>query len=160
MAKNTGTELTATNDIVGGTDVTGVMVGGKLIRVIGAISVPTLKHETNQTIAIRFDQPITQKINEKKVKVVVGGETVDATENVTINVVRVTELASMKTFTYVVNAMTKSDLEEAEPNQSYVGKWYALRKGQTVEGKRYKRVEIVRIDPEFDGDDADVDTQG
>jgi len=125
-----------------------VKIGDVVFNAKRAVNIPTLKHETGQTVAIRIDQPITEKTNTVEKTVTLDGEKRIVTEDVKINVARVTEVQTMSQFEYVLNAISASNIKEAYPNDSYVGKWFAIRKGGVVAGKRYKEVQIVEIEPE------------
>lgn len=124
-----------------------VMVGGVEYKVDNLVNLPTLKHESGEVVAIRVDAPIREEINYITEEVVVNGEKVQATRENIINVVRVTDLESQQPFEYVCNAMTADNLRGAYPNNDYVGRSFAIRKGDTVPGKRYKAVDVVEISP-------------
>ncbi len=110
----------------------GVMVGGMKFKVKELVNVPTLKHDSETTVAFTVLAPIFENKGEN--------------DNM-VSVVRVKELSSGQTFEYVCNAITQDSLRSAYPNDGYVGKSFAIKKLGTVQGKRYKDVQIVEIEP-------------
>jgi len=144
----TGQEVTAQ-----GSDTTGVMIGGKLFTAVRVVNVPTLKHDTGQVVAFQILQPLKLKENETTEDVVVDGKTVKATKKNRLHVARVLELTTRQEFEYVCNAITAGDLIDSYPpddtgKPGYVGKWFAIQKGSAVQGKRYKEVKIIEIQPD------------
>ena len=137
--------------IVAGSTTESVTVGGVTFAVKRAVNVPTLKHETGDVVLIRIDQPLERKENEIEKDVTIGGVKQKATETNILHIARVTEYTSQAQFEYVCNAMTADNIQSAYPDASYVGKWFAIRKGGTVAGKRYKDVQIVEIEPTGEG---------
>lgn len=125
----------------------GVVIGGQTYGMVKQVNLPTLKHDTNETVAIRIDMPIREEVNYIKELVTVNGEKQEITKENVINVVRVTELNSMQPFEYVCNAMTADNLRSAYPEHGYVGKSFAIQKLGVVAGKRYKETKIIEIEP-------------
>lgn len=143
-------ETLKTGPVVGSAEqsqVQAVDVGGVSYEVVQAVNVPTLKHETGQTIAIKIDGPILVKTNHVEKKVTIDGEIKTVTEAVELSVVRVIELQTGGLFTYPLNAISAANLIDAYPDNGYIGKSFAIRKGGVVAGKRYKDVQIVEITP-------------
>ena len=152
-----GAEVTAQ-----GSDTTGVMIGGQLFRAKRVVNVPTLKHESGQVVAFKILQPLSLKENETSEDVVVDGKTVKATKKNSLHVARVLELTTKQEFEYVCNAITAGDLIDAYPADAegvpgYVGRWFAIQKGAVVQGKRYKEVKIIEIEPD-EGETIDNET--
>lgn len=121
------------------------VVGGVEYKVVNRVNLPTLKHETGEVVAIRIDAPIRQEITTVSEDVIIQGVKQTIEKENTINVVRVTELNSMSPFEYVCNAMTADNLRSAYPDNGYVGREFAILKGDTAPGKRYKETTIVEI---------------
>lgn len=123
-----------------------IMVAGTEFKVAQQVTVPVLKHDSDETIAVRIDTPIVAedqfdtKIDEET------GEIVKQTFKGKINVGRVTELTSGQLFQYVFNAISASELRSAYPNDGYVGKCFLIKKLGVVAGKRYKEVQILEIE--------------
>lgn len=125
------------------------LVGGLKVKVKKEVTVPTLKQETGQTVFIQITDPIRQETTEEKKKVKVEGVDTEITEEKTINVVRVNDLRDNgRAKAYVLNAIAASELRDAYPNDGYVNLYFAITKGGTVAGKRYKDVTVVEIDVE------------
>lgn len=139
MARNTEEveheEVSSTNLTVKRGENNAVMIGGVLFEMVKRVNVPTLKHESGDTIVIRAELPIRTEIQT--------GEN----EGKEINILRVTELTTGTEFEYVCNAITADVLEGAYPDKAYVGKSFAITKLGTVAGKRYKEVDVVEIQP-------------
>lgn len=152
MAKNeTGTEL----EVLGAkpiaapvSSIGGVNIGGTTFSVKKNVNIPTLKHDTGETLVFKILAPIQEKRSTETKTVKIGGVDQQIEEEKIINIASVLEVHSQAEFQYVCNAITASNLREAYPNDGYVGKWFAVRKGGTVAGRRYKDVQIVEIEPE------------
>lgn len=124
-----------------------VLVGDQSYSVKQQVNVPTLKHDTGVTVAIRIEQAIRRELTSREEEVTLAnGEIVKGIKEGTLAVVRVTELGSGQLFNLVLNSITASELDRAYEDQSYVGKSFAIRKMGTVAGKRYKDVQIVEIE--------------
>lgn len=145
IATNDETNFTGKEVAVNRTGPSGVMIGGKVFAVIQQVNVPTLKHETGETVAVRLMQKINLDESSREIEVTVDGVKTTATQTNEINVIRVTELGSNQLFNLVLNAITASELRSAYPDHSYVNKCFAIKKLGTVAGKRYKDVQIVEI---------------
>lgn len=118
-----------------------VQIGETTYEVVQQVNVPILKHDTDQVIGIKLEQPIRHETSKRN----------DGSAG-TIAVARVTELGSGQLFNLVLNAITASEFERAYPDNSYVGKCFAIKKLGVVAGKRYKDVQIVEIrDPNANG---------
>ena len=125
-----------------------VMVNGMAIRVKKQVTLPTLKHDSGQTVLVRITDPfVSEKSVEKKIVKVAGVDT-EIEEEKTLHIARVTELTTGENFTYVLNAITHDNIASAYPGDEYVGKCFAIQKLGTVQGKRYKDVKVVEIEVE------------
>lgn len=124
-----------------------LMVAGEEFKVKEQITVPVLKHESGETIAIQFVQPIIVEDQFEYETDKKTGEIIDQTYKGKINVARVRELSSGQLFQLVLNAISASEIRNACPNDSYVGRCFAIKKLGTVAGKRYKEVQIIEIEP-------------
>ena len=128
-----------------------VLAGDTHFKVKQQVNVPVLKHESGNTVVVRIEQPIRKEISRKEDEVTTSdGEVIKGIKETDISVVRVTELTSGLLFNLVLNAITASELDRAYPDNSYVGKSFAIRKLGVVAGKRYKDVQIVEIEPEVE----------
>jgi len=125
----------------------GIMIGGQVFETVKAVNLPTLKHDTGQSIAVRFDAQMRIVINKITEKLKVDGVEREVEREVSMHVVRVTELSTQQPFEYVCNAMTAANIEGAYPNNDYVGRSFAIQKLGVVAGKRYKEVRVVEIQP-------------
>lgn len=128
-------------------DYSGVMIGGQSYEVVGLVNVPTLSHETGATVAFMALMPIVSGMNEVTEEVTVEGKKVMASRQVPINVIRVRNLADELEYEYVLNAIAADSFITSYPDAGYVGKCFAIKKGQVVAGKRYKSVEVIEIRP-------------
>ncbi len=122
-----------------------VSIGGKVYEIANRVNLPTLTHKVGDTVAIRIDAPIRAEVNYKDEEVMVDGVKRTVTKENTINVVRVTEMNVNQPFEYVCNAMTADNLRSAYPNDSYVGKVFAILKKDRAPGKQYMETEIVEL---------------
>lgn len=156
MAKNevtvidseTGEVLEGKAHVISERAASGVMIGGVAYDVVQLVNVPTLKHESGETVCFRIEMPIYSSENTVTEDVNIPGEGKRTIERVNIvKVARVTELSSGQLMEYVCNAITADNLETAYPNDTYVGKSFAVQKLGTVAGKRYKEVKIIEIQP-------------
>lgn len=124
----------------------GVMVAGTEYKVIENVTVPILKHDSNEVVAVKIVQPIEEqdqfdtKIDDET------GEVLSQKFKGKINVGRVIELGSGQLMQYVFNAISASEIKSAYPEHSYVGKSFAIKKLGVVAGKRYKEVQIIEIE--------------
>lgn len=123
-----------------------LMVAGTEFKVAQQVTVPVLKQDSGETVAIKIVAPILvedqfdTKIDEET------GEIIKQTFKGKINVGRVTELTSGQLFQYVFNAISASEIRNAYPDESYVGKSFLIKKLAVVAGKRYKEVQIIEIE--------------
>ena len=123
-----------------------IMVAGTEFKVKEQVTVPVLKQESGETVAIKITAPILvedqfdTKIDEET------GEIIKQTFKGKINVGRVVELTSGQLFQYVFNAISASEIRNAYPDDSYVGKCFLIKKLAVVAGKRYKEVQIIEIE--------------
>lgn len=123
-----------------------VMVGGNTFAVVQQVTVPVLKHESGETIAVRLEQPIIEEDQIEYTTDPKTGEVTDQKYKGKINVGRVVELGSGQLFQYVFNAISASELRSAYPNNGYVGKSFLIKKLGVVAGKRYKEVQVIEIE--------------
>lgn len=125
-----------------------IMVNGMAIRVKKQVTLPTLKHDSGQTVLVRITDPFTSEASVEKKTVKINGVDTEVEEEKTIHIARVTELQSGENFTYVLNAITHDNIVGAYSDDSYVGKCFAIQKLGVVQGKRYKDVKVVEIEVE------------
>lgn len=124
----------------------GVVINGQTFNLVKRVNLPTLKQDSGEVVVFRIDAPIRQEKSERETEVTVAGVKTKATEETTINVVRVTEATSGQPFEYVCNAMTADNLRSAYPDHDYVGKCFAVQKLGVVAGKRYKETNVIEIE--------------
>lgn len=122
-------------------------VGGKSFRVKKAVTLPTLKQDTNDVTFTVLSEMYTGRVIKPK----------DGSEapKEAATLVKVLDLMDGRAKVYVVNAVLKSewtDNPEYE-NGQYVGRSFAVRKLARPAGKRHRELEIVEIEP--DGDDTE-----
>lgn len=144
---DTGEVLTSKEVTISQQAASGVVIGGTAYKVLKRVNLPTLKHESGETVCVRIDDPIRLEKNIVKETVKVNGTDTDIEREVYLNVVRVTELSSGQPFEYVCNAMTADNLRGAYPENGYVGHSFAIQKLGTVAGKRYKETNVLEIGP-------------
>jgi hypothetical protein len=124
-----------------------VMIAGNEFEIAQQVTVPVLKHESGETIAVTLVAPILAedqfdtKIDEET------GEVLSQKFKGKINVGRVTELSTGQLFQYVFNAISASELRNAYPSDGYVGKSFLIKKLGVVAGRRYKDVQILELKP-------------
>lgn len=126
-----------------------VMVNGIAYRIARRVNLPILKHEDGETIAVRIDMPINEEATTRDITVrnPETGQPMAVTQEGVINVVRVTEIYCGEPFNLVLSVMAAGDLRDAYPEHSYVGRTFAIQKVGLVQGKRYKQVNVVEIEP-------------
>lgn len=144
---DTGEVLTSKEVSISEKAASKVMIGGASYKIVKRVNLPTLKHESGETVCIRIDDPIRIETNTQRETVKVDGKDTEIVREVELSVVRVTELSSMQPFEYVCNAMTADNIHSAYPNDEYVGRSFAIQKLGTVAGKRYKETNVVEIEP-------------
>lgn len=145
--QDTGEVLTGKDVAISKQAAAAVMINGAKFNVKRLVNVPTLKHESGETVCFRIDQPLYESESIQEQEVIVDGVKRMVTKINTVTVARVMELSSGQPHEYVCNAITADNLRSAYPDDSYVGKYFAVRKGNVVAGKRYKEVDIVEIEP-------------
>ena len=128
-------------------DTKGVMIGGAKYAVVRAVNVPTLKQETNETVAVKIVQPLETKVNYTDEEAVIDGVKRTVKKETIITIARVLELNSGQEFEYVCNAMTADNLRSTYPNDDYVGRCFGIQKLGVVAGKRYKETKIWELQP-------------
>jgi hypothetical protein len=97
---------------------------------------PTLSQEQGSVVQVKFLRPMTQKERLKKTT----GE-VEMGPHVAVVLERQTGMEMM----YVCNAVTASELIEKYPDNSYVGKNFAILKMKPSKGNQYCEVRIVQM---------------
>lgn len=122
-----------------------VSIGGVVYEIANRVNLPTLSQKVGETIAIRVDANIRQETSYKEEEVMVDGVKRTVTKENIINVVRVTEMNSLQPFEYVCNAMTADNLRSAYPEDTYVGRVFAILKKDRAPGKQYMETEIVEL---------------
>jgi len=127
-----------------------VSVAGLEFKVENLVNVPTLKHETGEAVAFTITQPINEQPTYRDMEAMIDGVKTTVKQEVVINVGRVRDLVTGEDFNYVYNAMSADNLRSAYPDNSYVGKHFAIYKGDRVPGKQYKETQVVEINPDFD----------
>lgn len=123
---------------------------GKFARV-GAVSVPVLKVNENQTVYFRALQPILEKPTQTKEKVkdpLTGKESEVVVDRI-INIMSIQDLTTGNLNTLVAGAILAKELKEYKGgNEQYVGLCFEYTKRPPAEGKRAKRCEVFEINPE------------
>lgn len=113
------------------------IAGGKQFTVKRMVTLPLLKHADGATVFIRIKGAI---FVGKQIK------TEGKANEKPADLVNVVELHSGRDMQYIVSAIVKSNLIELYPDDSYIDRCFAIRKGETIPGKRYKGFEILEIE--------------
>ena len=129
-----------------------VLPGGLKVRMVKAVSRPTLKQETGESVYFTVTDPIRSETNLEKKIVKIDGADREIEEEKTIHVVAVRNLTDGRDYNYVLNAVTHGELTDNYPDNGYVGRSFAIQKGAVVAGKRFKAVSVIEI--ETDGEVA------
>ena len=112
-----------------------VSLGDKQFVVAKQVVIPQLKQKTGETVYITINEPIHD-----------GDEIKDATGKLgRARLCEVTNLTDGKLYVYLTNAIFESALTKGYPDGSYVGRSFAIMKGDVVEGKRYKSLQVLEI---------------
>lgn len=106
-------------------------------KVIRQVTLPTFKLTVGIPFAFRVDAPmyVGKKLKDDK----------DAKRE-PATIVNVTNLDTGEVGQLVLGAVLKGNLEEQYPEASYVGKSFAILKGEKREGKRYNEYQIMEIE--------------
>lgn len=110
--------------------------GGKF-KIVRQVTLPTFKLQVGIPFAFRADGVIVQG---KKLKTDTDSKREPA------SLLAVTNLDTGEVGQIVLGAVLKGNLEEQYPDQAYVGKSFAILKGEKREGKRYNEYQIMEIE--------------
>ena len=124
------------------------LANGMKIKLARQVTVPTLKHESGETIVVTMESKFVSETTMEKKTVKVKGVDTEIEEEKTIHIARVIEVESGVLFSYVLNAITHDNIMNAYPDHSYVGKTFAIQKLGLVAGKRYKDVNVIEVEIE------------
>jgi malate/lactate dehydrogenase len=116
-----------------------LVIGGRTITVKKQVTLPLLKHEEGQIRYVTIHKAIYEG---KEIKNKRGGETEMAPATMAL----VTDLETWRQCEYIVNAVFKGIMEDDYPNDSYVGKSFAIHKLEKPKGKRYNALEILEVE--------------
>jgi len=120
-----------------------ITAGDRVFSVVRQVTLPQLKQVEGQIVHIR----ITSPIYVSKVVAKAGAKKADAnSSDKPADLVNVVNLITGQACTYIVGAAVKGNLEEQYPDESYVGKSFAINKLPAPAGKRYKTYEILEIE--------------
>lgn len=108
-------------------------------KVVKQVTRPLLKHPDNSTVYVRILSAIYQG---KEIK----GSKMAPAEIVDVN--DLTRPGSNVEFQYIVSAVLKGVLTEEYPNNSYVGKSFAIVAYPKEDGKRYRNFGIAELSAE------------
>ena len=110
-------------------------VGGRTVTLAKQVVVPQLKQKSGETVYVTIEEAIHD-----------GDEIKDATGvPKRARLCRVRNVADGKLYVYLTNAIFESSVTKAYPDGEYVGKSFAIKKGDVVEGKRYKSLEVAEV---------------
>lgn len=139
-AKATGTSISER-----ATSAMNLSLGAGNFKVKRQVVFPLLKHKAGEVRCIT----ITSAMYEGK-EIVQKEQTAAERKMGTAMLVKAIDLEPSPTrnVEYIVNAVLQGVLNDEYPNDSYVGKSFAINKLQPVEGKRYNTFEILEIEPE------------
>jgi hypothetical protein len=121
-----------------------LVIGGRKFAVKRVVTLPLLKHLDGQVVMVQINSPIYtgNQVPAEKGSANATAKPADLCD--------VLELNTGRKMQYIVAAVAKSNFETKYPNQSYVGKYFAIRKGEKREGKRYRDYEIIEIAAEVE----------
>jgi hypothetical protein len=118
--------LTSTNKVV-------ILPGGKTITLIAQLNKVLLTHHAGQSVFIT----VTGKtFTGKEIK---GSKMAPAT------MVPIIDIETGQEKEYIVNAVMLGLLTDTYPGESFVGKSFAVYKGDQREGKRYSDIQLSEI---------------
>lgn len=116
-----------------------IEVGGQKFRAIKRVTVPTLSHNFaagETTVAIEF----LTKFNGQPSKMP------GAREGAMTYAARVVNLTTGEVANYVASTVVLSEINQAYPEDSYVGKKLIIEKIPGPSGRRYNRANIVEVE--------------
>lgn len=127
-----------------------LVLGGRKFTVVKQVTLPILKQKSGEIVAFKIEQEMSIETSKEKKRDGTEGEEKQ------LGVLTVTELTTGNRFTYVCNAILRDRLVKGYPRDKdgvpgYVGKCFAVKKLETLEGKRYKDVNVLEI-----ADDGEV----
>jgi len=129
------------------TNVATVVVGNQEFAVAQQVNLPSLKHDSGETVTILILAAIVDETKTEKKVIKVKGVDTEVEEEKTLHIAKVGEITTGLDFTYVMNAITNDNLRRMYPNDGYVGRTFAIQKLGLVAGKRYKDVNILELTP-------------
>lgn len=106
-----------------------------------AITLSTIKFEAEKPVYVR----ITEAMHEGKVRLA-RGKTASDDDKKPPTLCRVTELTTGEETQIILAAVLKTELEEAYPNETYVGLCFEIIKQKRKEGKRYDPYSITEVE--------------
>lgn len=117
-----------------------VALGSGSFKVKRVVTLPLLKHVDGQVVHVQIASEIYvgKQIPAEKGSTKAAEKPADLCD--------VVELNTARKMQYIVSAVVKSNLETTYPDGGYVGKCFAIFKGEKREGKRYREYEIVEIE--------------
>ena len=138
-AESTAVVVSTSKGSIADAAVLGALAGK--FKVKKAVTLPTLKLVDDIVYAVKFDGPLTVAPNKTEA----GSARADGTRMPPPVVANVINLQNGMLCRIVAKAVLKNELEENYPDQSYVGKSFAMR-FMKIEGKRYKGVELAELE--------------
>jgi hypothetical protein len=119
----------------------GLLPNGLAVAIVRAVSRPTLQHEAGDTHFLTLVSPIREEEDKANST---------ESEKKTIAVGAVLNLLDNREYNYVFGSVNVSEIKNNYPNNTYVGKSFAIMKGEKEKGKRYFQYFVTEIAPVTD----------
>lgn len=123
-------------------------IGNIKLRVTRQVTLPHLKHEEGQIVAFKILCPIyvgENLIETDKGELAPKDAKPKAAPMAPPHLVRCTNLEDHNDYTYIIGAVVQSNLERTYPDETYVGKCFAIIKGPKQPGKRYHQYAVHEV---------------
>lgn len=121
--------------------------GGRKIKVVTLVTVPQLKHDPakDNIVCVKITGPIYKGKEIKKADGTAEKNDAGAKKEPPYLAPVLDMDDGDKQKDYIVNAVVRSNLEERYPDESYVGKCFAIIKGPKAPGKNYNQFAISEV---------------
>lgn len=115
-----------------------VIPGMGTFTVAKQVTLPTLKQNSGDQIVVQIVRAFYAENKSAEQTAKDGGSS-------EIWLTEVIDLTTGNRFKYVVNAILKNELETQYPEDGYVDRYFAIKKLEAKEGKRYKEMQVVEL---------------
>lgn len=122
-----------------GPHMTTLDIGGQTFKVTKRVTIPTLSHDLAKGVVAVAVEFVSEFVESKS-------KMANAAPDAMVNAARIIDLTTGEVMNYVGGTVVVSEIKQAYPNGSYVGKKMIIKKVAGPSGKRYNRAEIYEIE--------------